>query len=765
MERIKETGITNRDVIIRDRNGYGGNLKLYAEKPDFSYSSKDDEDNKELHLTLNDSVHSIFYLAGEFGYPGTKKATIGKTEDPYGTYLDVYELHGHKPIFSAPIMVRVRKNANDLTEDERNNFLEAFNRLSLKTAKGIYEETGPDGNPFIKKPKKILDELVLMHTIDAATEIHFRSSFHPWHRLFLLHLERELQEVNPAVTVPYWKFDEAAPNVFSNYFTGIPKTPHSKSDDMAERLGSPLDLDSENPIYSYANSTLWGELKRAYHTPKNEDQKDPAKEKLHDIESEKNILAKDKDEFKVWHGLEEGKSHNKAHNAFNGQVVDMGRDPVDTLFFMLHSNTDRLWAKWQSIYDRFNATDERTYDQQGKTDYANRGKHGGKLVEKPGWLGDLVEDGLWPWHHDYDDPRPDRQNHGHYIEEGVFPNIKLSFPAARGRFRSFTESGLRSENHTPKVMDTIDYNGRYGTAAHGFDYADVPFFEEDIQKVRDEMAKDDKELVSNEELNNQFFEPNRSKKQIRNAGLLSKNGLLHREGLTNKEEQLNEKDLDEKISLLKKISGIDRTFKAQIISLLESPEKVSEIDSKIIKKNIEIKSRILWLFKEQDEDFLTAVVNKVLDSDKVEEALRSEALHLLRTSKRSSLHFPAIQSVFIEALLRILNNQANPEGLRREAIEVLGTFENIELNLQLVNLLRDGQTTLVKNNGDLLLSKIEAVSLLRSFSKIDIPLIKEIIEGTEGDAQLTTEAILALSRMPEEEAYLFEILDNNAQPF
>ena len=42
----------------------------------------------------------------------------------------------------------------------------------------------------------------------------------PWHRLYLLDLERQLQAVRPAVTLPYWQFDQAAPNLFTEDFMG-----------------------------------------------------------------------------------------------------------------------------------------------------------------------------------------------------------------------------------------------------------------------------------------------------------------------------------------------------------------------------------------------------------------------------------------------------------------------------------------------------------------------------------------------------------------
>ena len=59
-----------------------------------------------------------------------------------------------------------------------------------------------------------------MHTDDTNDEAHSRDAFLPWHRAYLLDLERELQAIDPSVTVPYWRFDQPAPRVFSRYLHG-----------------------------------------------------------------------------------------------------------------------------------------------------------------------------------------------------------------------------------------------------------------------------------------------------------------------------------------------------------------------------------------------------------------------------------------------------------------------------------------------------------------------------------------------------------------
>ena len=43
-----------------------------------------------------------------------------------------------------------------------------------------------------------------------------------WHRAYVLDLERALQAIDLTVALPYWRFDEPAPNLFTQDFLGEP---------------------------------------------------------------------------------------------------------------------------------------------------------------------------------------------------------------------------------------------------------------------------------------------------------------------------------------------------------------------------------------------------------------------------------------------------------------------------------------------------------------------------------------------------------------
>jgi len=87
-------------------------------------------------------------------------------------------------------MVRVRKNAIALTAEERDRFLAAVAALNSSSF----------GNYLLHQ---------MTHAI-ASGQAHDGPAFLPWHRPFILRLERQLQAIDPSVTLPYWKFDDPA---------------------------------------------------------------------------------------------------------------------------------------------------------------------------------------------------------------------------------------------------------------------------------------------------------------------------------------------------------------------------------------------------------------------------------------------------------------------------------------------------------------------------------------------------------------------------
>lgn len=404
--RLVDPGTATQPVKVVLKNldpTGGGQVVFYADR---SGTGKD-----ELKLTLplgGDPVE--FFVGGKFGSPSTRDrdASIASVLATSGDMLG-----------SLALMVRIRKDAETLTADERNDFISA-----------IAEFNGGGAGRYM--------DFRNVHRGGGIDEAHSEAGFLPWHRAFLLDLERELQQLNPAVSLPYWRFDTPAPKLFTRAFIGI----------TSSTVGGLVDVDPSNPLNQWKTDGLPGILRGP---------RDPALPPLAPIRTEAQTLnlglvgALYREVFFVGgeprvRGFSsmEGNPHGTAHSGFSGFLPGLNLAARDPLFFLLHANVDRLWAKWQWVFERFDSSLTQTYTYPG-------------LATDPGAvrIGHNLQDTMWPWNKSIVPPRPTTPAPG-----GDFPASLLT--AAPGL--------------SPKVDQLIDYQG-VRSAAHrlGFDYDDVPF--------------------------------------------------------------------------------------------------------------------------------------------------------------------------------------------------------------------------------------------------------------------------------------------------
>jgi len=325
-----------------------------------------------------------FFVAGRFARSSTNNGDIRIDASVGGT-----------PVGSVRLMVRVRKNANVLTAAERNRFIAALARLNNQGA-----------GRFV--------DFRTMHTFASDAEAHRRPGFLPWHRAYLLDLERELQLIDPSVALPYWRFDQPAPNLFRPDFLGT-----------SDALGT-VQFAATNPLQFWVTDGVQGVNRRPFF--------DTALQSANVItEAQTLALGAQYPSFRVM----EGNPHGSAHTSFGGSISSIDTAARDPLFFLLHCNVDRLWAKWQRQNSRFNPADAAAYDSAT----ANR-------------VGHRLPDTMWPWNGVTTAPRP-----------STAPGGALA-----------TSSTTAAPGPQPRVQDTLDYQGRISpTARMGFDYDDVPF--------------------------------------------------------------------------------------------------------------------------------------------------------------------------------------------------------------------------------------------------------------------------------------------------
>jgi len=325
-----------------------------------------------------------FFVAGRFGRP-----SLGNGD------VTIEARTGATLVGSVPVMVRVRKNANALTPAERDRFVSAFAQLNNQGA-GSFTDFRD------------------MHTSVSSPQAHGAAGFLPWHRAYLLDLERSLQAIDPSVSLPYWRFDQPAPNIFTLEFLGV-----------SNALGA-VQFGPSNPLQFWRTDGVQGVTRRPFF---NTSVAPPG------LLTEAQTLALGT-LYRLFRGLE-GNPHGSAHVSFGGSISSIPTAARDPLFFLLHCNVDRLWAKWQRNNARFDAAQVASYD-------TNPGNP----------VGHRLPDTMWPWNGVTGGGRPPTAPGG-----PMAPSPSTTAPGPQ-----------------PRVQDCLDYQGSITAGSRmGFDYDDVRF--------------------------------------------------------------------------------------------------------------------------------------------------------------------------------------------------------------------------------------------------------------------------------------------------
>jgi len=291
-------------------------------------------------------------------------------------------------------MVRIRKNANNLTPAERDRLVSAFAQINNQGA-GRFADFRD------------------MHTNVTSPQAHGAPGFLPWHRAYLLDLERELQSIDPTVALPYWRFDQASPNIFTLDFFGV-----------SNSVGT-VSFSPTNPLQFWRTDGVPGINRRPFFATSSAP---PG------LRTEAQTLALG-NAYPAFRTLE-GNPHGSAHTSFGGFISSIGTAARDPLFFLLHCNVDRLWAKWQRQFGRFDPSVAASFDGAANP------------------IGHNLPDTMWPWNGITTPPRP---------------------PTAPGGSLAASPC-VSAPGPQPRVSQSLDYQGNVNAVSRlGFDYDDVPF--------------------------------------------------------------------------------------------------------------------------------------------------------------------------------------------------------------------------------------------------------------------------------------------------
>jgi tyrosinase len=374
-------------VTLSDEDGEGGAVQFRT--------GPGSEVIDELQLDLDPAGAPVdFQTVPMFGSPSVNDGDV-----------TIRVVSGGAVVYAATAMVRIRKDANGITTDERDRLLTAFAELNDSGA-GVWQDFRDT------------------HTDMSDPEAHGRAGFLCWHRAFLLDLERELQNVDPSIALPYWRFDEPAPNLFTPQFIGA-------SSNALQTTLAPT-----NPLTSWVTDGQPGISRRArFNEQTSAASGQPGFPVLTELQTIQ--LGLDFIDFNDM----EGTPHGAAHVSFNGHIRSIGSAVRDPLFFLLHCNVDRLWAKWQWIRDRFDRADPRAFPMAG-------------VVQETDRVGHRVDDTMWPWNGIAAAPRPP-----------TAPRTPL-----------MSSPTTAAPGPQPTVGDMIDYQGQLNpTHWLAFGYDDVPY--------------------------------------------------------------------------------------------------------------------------------------------------------------------------------------------------------------------------------------------------------------------------------------------------
>ena len=187
-----------------------------------------------------------------------------------------------------------RKSQAALTPSEQERFLCAFS--TLVSSPSPYGWLGP---------------FVDIHDMFIAVGSHYQHGtqrFLPWHRIYLILLERQLRSIHPDVTIPYW--DWTVDRAFPAWLAGFTPTVTTPAQGAIHVTRSPADP---------AALPTAGEIAE--------------------------VLA-DTD-FASFTSQLEG-YHGSVHVWVGGTMGNIPTAPCDPVFFMHHANIDRLWSEWQA---------------------------------------------------------------------------------------------------------------------------------------------------------------------------------------------------------------------------------------------------------------------------------------------------------------------------------------------------------------------------------------------------------------------------------
>ncbi len=233
-------------------------------------------------------------------------------------------------VTAVTLVPTVRKNVAKVSQAERNKLRDAIVELDRRTY--------PDGVSWWDKQDQI----------HQVTHVHGGPAFIPWHRELVNQFEALLKQIDPTVALHYWDWQtdprsspDGAGGTVNIFSTG----PDGFMGSASGRAGAPLDSFDNGGDFSGSRDETGNPA-------------DPPRELSRGVSPGAPLLDSDATILSAGNGLPEHEqwfafreavenAHDIAHGYIGGNIGSIHSSFEDPFVFLLHSNTDRLWAKWQ----------------------------------------------------------------------------------------------------------------------------------------------------------------------------------------------------------------------------------------------------------------------------------------------------------------------------------------------------------------------------------------------------------------------------------
>nr|ANE23704.1 hemocyanin type 1 [Haliotis rubra] len=256
--------------------------------------------------------------------------------DMHGNELDT-DLIPHAAVISEPAhpsfedeahSLRIRKNVDSLTPEETNELRKALDLLQKDHSAGGFNQLGA----FHGEPKWCPNPEA-EHKVACC--VHGMAVFPHWHRLLALQAENALRKHGYSGALPYWDWTRPVsklPDLVAHEHFTDPSDHHEKHNPW---FNGHIDTVNHNTTRS-VRSDLYQQPEFGHFT---------------DI-AQQVLLALEQDDFCSFE-VQYEISHNFIHALVGGTdpygMASLRYTAYDPLFFLHHSNTDRIWAIWQSL--------------------------------------------------------------------------------------------------------------------------------------------------------------------------------------------------------------------------------------------------------------------------------------------------------------------------------------------------------------------------------------------------------------------------------